>query len=176
MSSHGQPFPLSKLAFMYVKRVAQPVAARIIQRAEKDDWFRTHICLPPAQLYHFYETKIKFRLLNLGKIKVTRAPKMSDKAAVELGANMFAEFCILALASAIAANEVIKYKERERAEDERLSGEKRELADTVASLSGVVEQQNRDVAALKYLLEKCQEQLIVSQALETDFEECLPLM
>ena len=85
MSNYGQPFPLSKLAFMYVKRVAQPIAARIVQRAEKDDWFKTHVCLPPAHLYHFYETKIKLRLLNIGKIRVTKVPKMTEKAAVELG-------------------------------------------------------------------------------------------
>jgi hypothetical protein len=92
MSGHGQPFPLSKLAFMYVKRIAEPVAARFIQRAEKDEWFKRHVCLPPAQLYHFYETKIRFRLLNLGKIRVTKVPKMNEKAAIELGKALYILF------------------------------------------------------------------------------------
>ena len=123
-----QPFPLSKLIFMFVKSLAQPlsrwqhlwylykdlntipgkvattftqfhifhIVRRLLQRAKTDTLFRysrktamlreaatnfflqvaefifyVHrrlIVLPPAHLYHFYEAKIKFRVMNLGKV------------------------------------------------------------------------------------------------------------
>lgn len=99
MSSSGQPFPMSKLLYMYVKKLALPLASRIIIRAKKDDTFKKMICLPPANLYHFYESKIKFRVMNIGKVRMKKVPKMSEKEAIVLGGNLFSECCFYALAS-----------------------------------------------------------------------------
>jgi len=99
MSSTGQPFPMSKLVFMYVKRLAQPLASRLISRANQNVNFKQLICLPPANLYHFYEAKVKLRLLNLGKIRIKDAPKLPEKDAIVLGANLLSEFAIYAVAS-----------------------------------------------------------------------------
>ena len=57
MSSSGQPFPMSKILYMYVKKLAEPLASRIIIRAKKDETFKKIICLPPANIYHFYESR-----------------------------------------------------------------------------------------------------------------------
>ena len=99
MSSSGQPFPMSKLLYMYVKKLAEPLASRIIIRAKKDETFKRIICLPPANLYHFYESKIKFRVMNIGKVRMKKVPKMSEKEAIVLGGNLFSECCFYALAS-----------------------------------------------------------------------------
>ena len=102
MSTSGQPFPMSKLLYMYVKRLAQPFATRFITRAKIDNNFKAYFCLPPANLYHFYEAKIKFRLLNIGKIRVKEVPKLPEKDAVVLGANLLSEFLIYAVASGLS--------------------------------------------------------------------------
>lgn len=99
MSSSGQPFPMSKLLYMYVKKLAEPLASRIIIRAKKDETFKRIICLPPANLYHFYESKIKFRVMNIGKVRMKSVPKMSEKEAIKLGGSLFSECCFYALAS-----------------------------------------------------------------------------
>ena len=99
MSSSGQPFPMSKLLYMYVKKLAEPLASRIIIRAKKDETFKNMICLPPANLYLFYESKIKFRVMNIGKVRMKKVPKMSEKEAIVLGGNLFSECCFYALAS-----------------------------------------------------------------------------
>lgn len=101
MSSSGQPFPMSKLLYMYVKKLAEPLASRIIIRAKKDETFKRIICLPPANLYHFYESKIKFRVMNIGKVRMKKVPKMTEKEAIVLGGNLFSECCFYALASGI---------------------------------------------------------------------------
>ena len=99
MSSSGQPFPMSKLLYMYVKKLAEPLANRIIIKAKDNEFFKSYICLPPANIYHFYESKIKFRVMNIGKVRMKKVPKMSEKEAIVLGANLFAECCLYALAS-----------------------------------------------------------------------------
>jgi len=99
MSSSGQPFPMSKLLYMYVKKFAEPLANRIIARAKTDDIFKRFICLPPANLYHLYESKVKYRVMNIGKIRMKSVPKMTEKEAIILGGNLFAECCFYAFAS-----------------------------------------------------------------------------
>lgn len=152
MSTSGQPFPMSKLLYMYVKRLAQPVATRLIARAKLDEKFKNYICLPPANLYHFYEAKIKFRLLNIGKIRVKDVPKLPEKDAIVLGANLLSEFLIYVVASAFAVNEVLKYKAREREKDEKDDVESNELLENVVRLNKLVDKQSCDIKNLDKLI------------------------
>jgi len=152
MSTSGQPFPMSKLLYMYVKRLAQPFATRFITRAKIDNNFKVYFCLPPANLYHFYEAKIKFRLLNIGKIRVKEVPKLPEKDAVVLGANLLSEFLIYSVASAFALNEVLKYKERERGKDEKYEVEGNELLDNVVKLGKLIDKQSCDIRNLDELI------------------------
>jgi len=144
----GHPFPMSKLVFMYVKRLAEPLALRIQSRAEKNETFRKIFCITPANIFHFYEAKIKFRVMNIGKVRMKKVPKMTEKQALVLGANLSAEFCFYAVASAIALNEVMKYKTRVRENDEAEELDTNELLENVDSLSRVVASQNCDIERL----------------------------
>lgn len=159
MSTSGQPFPMSKLLYMYVKRLAQPFATRFITRAKIDNNFKVYFCLPPANLYHFYEAKIKFRLLYIGKIRVKEVPKLPEKDAVVLGANLLSEFLIYSVASAFALNEVLKYKERERGKDEKYEVEGNELLDNVVKLGKLIDKQTCDIRNLDELIIIHKEQL-----------------
>jgi hypothetical protein len=99
-SPGGQPFPLSKLLFMFLTRLAQPVGRRVLCRARTDPVFRSavlspshplsrnrnYVCLPPANLYHFYEAKIKFRLLNIGKVSLLHPYTGAQCSAVQYSA------------------------------------------------------------------------------------------
>jgi len=75
------------------------VATRLISKANQNVNFKNSICLPPANLYHFYEAKVKFRFLNLGKVRIKDVPKLPEKDAIVLGANLLSEFVIYAVAS-----------------------------------------------------------------------------
>merc|ERR1719154_90443 len=52
-------------------------------------------------MYHFYEAKVKFKIMNIGKVRINKVPKLLEKDAVVLGANLFSEFCIYAVASGV---------------------------------------------------------------------------
>ncbi|XP_023334299.1 putative OPA3-like protein CG13603 isoform X4 [Eurytemora carolleeae] len=148
MSGHGgQPFPLSKLAFMYVKKVAQPIASRIARKAEKDNWFKTYICLPPANLYHFYEAKIKFKVMNIGRTRISKVPKLNEKAAIELGSNLCAEFIIMSVASILALHEV---------------------RENIESLNRIIQTQNQDIETLSNLIYRYRNQYSHAGDIEED--------
>ena len=145
---HGQPFPLSKLIFMFVKSFARPIASRIIKKAKKDAWFRSYVCLPPANLYHFYETKVKVKMLSLGRGKVTKVPKMEEKKSIELGANLISEFVIFAGASTLAMREFLKYKARERDKEDEFEKDHLSLVDSIRVLDTIA---NSNVGATEGL-------------------------
>ena len=79
-------FPLAKLAFIVIKQVSKPIATGIASRARKSKIFRNYVCMPPAQLFHWYDVKIRMKALNLGK--VSNVPKLDEKKAIETGAQV----------------------------------------------------------------------------------------
>ena len=164
----GQPFPLSKLLFMFVKSLAKPISRRVLHRAKTQPFFRDYICRPPAQLFHFYEAKIKFRVMNIGKVRVTKVPKLSDKDSLELGANLFSEMSIMALAMAVLGNELRKFKAREARLEEELELERLEMVEEVAQLSTLVVLQERHISGLNQLQEYHEENLRAGQEILKD--------
>jgi len=90
-------FPLVKLISLAIKQISKPLANKIKTEAIENEFFRNYICLPPAQLYHWFEINIKRRLLNLGKPK--EFTKLNEKMGIELGAELLGEFIIFGVAA-----------------------------------------------------------------------------
>lgn len=42
-------FPIVKLGALAIKQLSKPIANQIKVRAKKSHFFRTYICMPPAQ-------------------------------------------------------------------------------------------------------------------------------
>lgn len=171
MMGSQQPFPLSKLIFMFVKSLAQPLSRRLLQRAKTDTLFRRLIVLPPAHLYHFYEAKIKFRVMNLGKVRMAAVPKLGERQAEELGASLAAEFMFYAVASAVLANEILKHKERELEEEELLEQERLEMLEQVSRLLGAMDKRDEVVEELEAVVKLYREKMVEEKAVEDSVEE-----
>lgn len=148
-----ESFPLSKLLFMFVKSLARPISRRVLARANTDAFFKQYVCLPPANLYHFYEAKIKFRVMNVGRARMARVRRLGEKEEVELGANLASEFIIYTVAMAICANEVLKYKERVREEEDQEEEAREELVEEVGRLGRLLERQEEALVDLESLVE-----------------------
>ncbi|EPY84979.1 hypothetical protein CB1_000420007 [Camelus ferus] len=43
-------FPMAKLLYLGIRQVSKPLANRIKEAARRSEFFKTYICLPPAQL------------------------------------------------------------------------------------------------------------------------------
>ena len=85
-------FPLAKLGFVLVKQISKPIANGIANRARKSKLFRNYICIPVAQLFHWYDVKVRMRVLNLGK--VSNVPKLDEKKAIETGSQVSTLFSL----------------------------------------------------------------------------------
>lgn len=42
-------FPIAKLLYLGIRQVSKPLANRIKEAARRSEFFKTYICLPPAQ-------------------------------------------------------------------------------------------------------------------------------
>jgi hypothetical protein len=113
-----KPFPLSKLVGMAAKRATDPLANRIVSAADRSPFVRQSVVLPVANLYNFYHVQVKLRVLKIARRhEVTEVPPMQEQKAVRLGADLLAEFVLMAAASALAAAEVLRHKHQEESKE-----------------------------------------------------------
>ncbi|KAM5132357.1 LOW QUALITY PROTEIN: optic atrophy 3 protein [Mantella aurantiaca] len=82
-------FPIAKLLYLGIRQISKPIANRIKAGAQRSEFFRTYICLPPAQLYHWVEMRAKMRIM--GFCGAAIKPMNEEAAAAELGAELLGE-------------------------------------------------------------------------------------
>lgn len=58
-------FPLIKLGALAIRQIAKPIANILKSRAKKNAFFRNYICMPPAQMYHYFEVNVKMKMLGI---------------------------------------------------------------------------------------------------------------
>ena len=58
-------FPIAKLLYLGVRQMSKPVANRIKAGAVRSEFFKTYICLPPAQRKYKVLTVVNDRLLTV---------------------------------------------------------------------------------------------------------------
>lgn len=105
-------FPIAKLAALAFRQLSKPLANRIKRSAKSSHFFRTYVCMPPAQLYHWVEVNVKMRMLNLGK--PSEVPPLNEAMAIELGAELLGEIIVFASAAATLVAEYMRQARNER--------------------------------------------------------------
>lgn len=134
-------FPIVKLGALAIRQVAKPLANLMKERARTSPFFRTYICMPPAQFYHWLEVNVKMRMLNLGKPKDVK--KLDENAAIDLGADLLGEFFIFSIAATTITLEFM----RQSRNAAKAAAELEERWDTVEekihNLEKAIEKQNK---------------------------------
>lgn len=82
-----------------MKQISKPIANLLKTRAKSSPFFRTYICMPPAQFYNWMEVKTRMWAMNLGKPTVV--PTLNEAQAIELGANLLGEFVIFTIGAGL---------------------------------------------------------------------------
>merc|ERR1719422_1617621 len=144
----GAAFPLANLGFLLIRQVSKPIAKNIAERAKTSPFFKNWVCIPVAQLFHFYEVKVKMVTLNLGKGKVTKVPKLSETQAVQQGAELLSEIIILSIASGILIYEYNRQKEKEEAKEIKIKADREAIKDKIYNLEVNVEKQSVQIRNL----------------------------
>ncbi|EEC02346.1 conserved hypothetical protein [Ixodes scapularis] len=109
-------FPIAKLAALAFRQLSKPLANRIKAGAKKSPFFRTYVCMPPAQIYHWIEVNVKMRILNLGR--PTDVPKLNEAMAIELGSELLGEVIIFTSAAATLVAEYVRQARNERLKEQ----------------------------------------------------------
>ncbi|XP_069017584.1 optic atrophy 3 protein homolog [Embiotoca jacksoni] len=84
-------FPIAKLLYLGVRQMSKPVANRIKAGARRSEFFKTYVCLPPAQIYHWVEMRTKMRIMGF---RGSSIKPLNEEAAAELGAELLGEAII----------------------------------------------------------------------------------
>ncbi|XP_074075383.1 optic atrophy 3 protein [Macrotis lagotis] len=108
-------FPMAKLLYLGVRQISKPLAQRIKEGARRSQFFRTYICLPPAQLYHWVEMRTKMRIL--GFRGATIKP-LNEEAAAELGAELLGEATIFLVGGCCLVLEYLRHSAQTRRKEE----------------------------------------------------------
>uniref|UniRef100_A0A8C0I281 Outer mitochondrial membrane lipid metabolism regulator OPA3 n=1 Tax=Balaenoptera musculus TaxID=9771 RepID=A0A8C0I281_BALMU len=111
-------FPMAKLLYLGIRQVSKPLANRIKEAARRSEFFKTYICLPPAQLYHWAEMRAKMRLMGFNAEAVK---PLNEEAAAELGAELLGEATVFVVTCSCL---VLEYW-RHQAYQSRKEGEQR---------------------------------------------------
>lgn len=90
-------FPLIKLGALAIRQISKPLANHLKTKAKDSHFFRTKICMPPAQFYHWCEVKVKSRLLNLGTPK--EVVRLNEQAAIDLGSELLGDTFMFTVAA-----------------------------------------------------------------------------
>ncbi|XP_006764473.1 PREDICTED: optic atrophy 3 protein [Myotis davidii] len=96
-------FPMAKLLYLGIRQISKPLANRIKAGARRSEFFKTYVCLPPAQLYHWVEMRTKMRIMGF---RGTAIKPLNEEAAAELGAELLGEATIFLVGGACMCDEV----------------------------------------------------------------------
>ena len=134
---------------LFFPQISKPIANTIAKRAKSSRLFREYVCIPVAQLFHWYDVRVRMRILNLGK--ATAVPKLNQEKAIETGSQLLSEFIILSVASSVVVYEWRRSAEKEEARIAEADKERDMLHEKVSGLEMAVEEQRTQIRELTRL-------------------------
>ncbi|XP_054884499.1 optic atrophy 3 protein homolog [Poeciliopsis prolifica] len=125
-------FPIAKLLYLGVRQMSKPLANRIKAGARRSEFFKTYICLPPAQFYHWIEMRTKMRIMGF---KGASIKPLNEEAAAELGAELLGEAIIFFVGGGCMVLEYSRQAANSRRKEEELNATIVSLQTQIAELS-----------------------------------------
>ncbi|XP_040032481.1 optic atrophy 3 protein homolog [Gasterosteus aculeatus] len=145
-------FPIAKLLYLGVRQMSKPVANRIKAGARRSEFFRTYVCLPPAQIYHWIEMRTKMRIMGF---RGSTIKPLNEDAAGELGAELLGEAIIFIIGGGCMVLEYSRQAANSRRKEEEqnetitsLQTQIGELALTTETLDAQLREINRLLLSL----------------------------
>ncbi|XP_015741036.1 optic atrophy 3 protein [Coturnix japonica] len=124
-------FPIAKLLTLGARQLSRPLAARIKAGARASPFFRTYICLPPAQLYHWVEMRAKMRIMGFRGAAVK---PLNEEAAAELGAELLGEAIVFGVGGLCIYMEYARQAGQSRRKEEEQAAALKNMAADIESM------------------------------------------
>ena len=144
-------FPALKLAALFVKQVSKPIANFIANKAKNHPVLRTYFIIPPAQLYHWAEVKVKMYIMNLGR--PTKVAKLNETMAIDLGASLMSEVIVFGIGGSLLLFEYNRQLKKERKKKEAASEQEKQFLDDIQYLTILTCRQEADIKYLHDVVE-----------------------
>ncbi|XP_065348352.1 putative OPA3-like protein CG13603 [Cloeon dipterum] len=148
-------FPAFKLGALLLKQLSKPLANFVKARAKNSYFFRTYICMPPAQIYNWCEVKAKMWSMNLGSSGAS-VPRLNETMAIELGANLLGESIIFVTAAGILIFEYARSSRKDQEKQQRLQDHLSQMHAEITDLYFLTEQQKAQISELHRALAAAQ--------------------
>uniref|UniRef100_A0A1B6ESY8 OPA3-like protein CG13603 n=1 Tax=Cuerna arida TaxID=1464854 RepID=A0A1B6ESY8_9HEMI len=139
-------FPVAKLGSIVLKQLSKPIANYVKTQAKESLFFRTYICMPPAQFYNWCEVRMKMWVMNLGK--PVNIPKLNEAMAIELGASLLGEAIIFLIAAGLLLAEYTRQVRKETAKEAARQEEMSNIQYTIQELYFQAERQETQIREL----------------------------
>ncbi|XP_073913749.1 optic atrophy 3 protein isoform X1 [Castor canadensis] len=151
-------FPMAKLLYLGIRQVSKPLANRIKDAARRSEFFKTYICLPPAQLYHWAEMRAKMSIMGF---KAEAVKPLNEAAAAELGAELLGEAIVFATAGSCLLLEYWRQQSQRRRKETQRRTSWDSMRDEVGNLAQGIEELEEQVqaAAPRSVLEELRAEL-----------------
>lgn len=130
-------FPIAKLLMLGVKQVSRPLANTLKANARRSPFFRAYICQPPAQIYHWFEMKMKMRMMGF---KGAQVQPLNEDVAADLGSELLGEAIVFLVGGACILAEYLRQSSNTAKKEEELRSTLDSLQEQVAHLSLTVEE------------------------------------
>ncbi|XP_063794507.1 optic atrophy 3 protein [Pseudophryne corroboree] len=124
-------FPIAKLLYLGIRQISKPLANRLKAGARRSDFFRTYVCLPPAQAYHWIEMRAKMRIMGFRGAAIK---PMNEEAAAELGAELLGEAIIFLVGGGCMVAEYSRQSANARRKEEELEARLHSMEAEIARL------------------------------------------
>ncbi|XP_070983385.1 optic atrophy 3 protein homolog [Oncorhynchus clarkii lewisi] len=111
-------FPIAKLLYLGVRQLSKPVANRLKAGALRSEFFKTYVCLPPGQIYHWVEMRTKMRIMGF---RGSTIKPLNEEAAAELGAELLGEAIIFIVGGGCMILEYSRQAANSKRKEEELS-------------------------------------------------------
>uniref|UniRef100_A0A915KHX4 OPA3-like protein n=1 Tax=Romanomermis culicivorax TaxID=13658 RepID=A0A915KHX4_ROMCU len=161
-------FPIAKLAYLALRQISKPIANQIKNGAKSSEKFRRYVCLPPAQFYHFVETRFKMYLLGFGRAPSrSQITPLNEQMAVELGAELLGEGAVFLMAASSIYLEYNRQSKNTKLKEEQLEKRLEMMEDRLNRLQEIYDRQNELLNDIRQestsILTKLKQKLIKSQ-------------
>ena len=144
-------FPLVRLLFQVVYRIARPFANELVLRAQKNIMFREYLCIPLGRTIHWMDIKVRVRMLNLGRLNLV--PKIDDKKAMDLGAQLLLEIIVLIIFSLIVIYQYNESVEKEEKKETKRKNDIEELTKDINQIECAINKNKTHMTELNMLLD-----------------------
>ena len=143
-------FPLVRLLFQVVYRIARPFANELVLKAQNNTIIREYVFIPLGRTIHWMDIKVRVRMLNLGKLNLV--PKIDDQKAIDLGAQLLLEIIVLIIFSLIVIYQYNESVEKEEKKDLKRKKDLEEVTENINQIEFNVNKNKTHINELNMIL------------------------